>query len=127
MMDLKTIANPKSRYGSGKAATRHFMVQRLTGALNVFFMLFFIWLVVRLAGADRAHMVAVIANPIVAILTALLLVSITVHMRIGMLEVIEDYVHDEKLNRLSLALNTGFAVLIAGIGILSIAKLVFWG
>lgn len=126
-MDLRTIANPKSRYGSGKAATRHFIVQRLTGALNVLFMLFFIWLVVRLAGAGRAEMVSVIANPVVAIVTALLLVSITVHMRIGMLEVIEDYVHDEKLNRLSLTLNTAFAVLIAVIGIVSIAKLVFWG
>jgi succinate dehydrogenase / fumarate reductase membrane anchor subunit len=126
-MDLRTIANPKSHYGSGKAATRHFITQRLTGALNVLFMLFFIWLVVRLAGAGRAEMVSVIANPIVAVLTVLLLVSITVHMRIGMLDVIEDYVHDEKLNRLSRALNTGFAVLIAGIGIVSIAKLVFWG
>lgn len=126
-MDLRTIANPKSRYGSGKAATRHFIMQRLTGALNVLFMLFFIWLVVRLAGAGRAEMVSVIANPVIAIVTALLLVSITVHMRIGMLEVIEDYVHDEKLNRLSLTLNTAFAVLIAVIGIVSIAKLVFWG
>jgi succinate dehydrogenase / fumarate reductase membrane anchor subunit len=126
-MDLRTIANPKSRYGYGKGATRSFIVQRLTGACNVLFLLFFIWLVVRLAGADRAQMVSVIANPVVAIITALLLVSITVHMRIGMLEVIEDYVHDEKLYRLSLFLNTAFAVLIGVIGILSIAKLVFWG
>jgi succinate dehydrogenase / fumarate reductase membrane anchor subunit len=126
-MDLRTIANPKSRYGYGKGATRSFIVQRLTGACNVLFLLFFIWLVVRLAGADRAQMVSVIANPVVAIITALLLVSITVHMRIGMLEIIEDYVHDEKLYRLSLFLNTAFAVLIGVIGILSIAKLVFWG
>jgi succinate dehydrogenase / fumarate reductase membrane anchor subunit len=126
-MDLRSIANPKSRYGYGKGATRHFIVQRLTGACNVLFLLFFIWLVVRLAGSGRAEMVSLIANPFVGIVTALLLVSITVHMRIGMLEVIEDYVHDEKLNRLSRFLNTAFAVLIALIGILSIAKLVFWG
>ena len=78
-------------------------------------------------GDGVSEMVALIANPIVAVLTALLLVSITVHMRIGMLEVIEDYVHDEKLYRLSVTLNTAFAVLIAVIGIVSIAKLVFWG
>ena len=126
-VSLATIADPKSRYGSGKAATRSFFTQRVTGALNVAFTLFFVWLVVRLAGAGRAEMVPIIANPIVAIVTALMVISVAIHMRIGMREVIEDYVHDEKLNRLSLTLNTLFAVLIAVVALLALIKLVFWG
>jgi succinate dehydrogenase / fumarate reductase, membrane anchor subunit len=127
MIERRIIADPATRYGSGKAATRHFLTQRLTGALNVLFLLFFVWLVVRLAGADRAEMVGVIANPFVAIVLALLLVNVCVHMRIGMREVIEDYVIDERTHRLVMFVNTLFAVAIALIGLVSIAKIVFWG
>lgn len=121
------IANPKTHYGSGKTATRSFVTQRVTGALNVLFTLFFVWFVVRLAGAERAQMVSVVANPFVAIILALLIVNVCVHMRIGMREVIEDYVHGEKLNRLSLLANTAFAVIVAVLALASIAKIVFWG
>ncbi len=126
-LTLKTIADPKSRYGSAKLATRSLITQRITGALNAVFTLFFVWLVVRLAGAGRAEMLPIIANPIVAIVTGLMVISVAMHMRIGMQEVIEDYVHDEKLNALSLMLNTVFAVLIAGVALASLLKLVFWG
>jgi len=126
-MDRSVISDPKSHYGSGKAATRHFITQRLTGALGILFTLFFIWLVVRLVGADRAEMLAVIGNPFVAVITALLVVNVCVHMRIGMLEIIEDYVVDPRLHSLSTLLNNLFCLAIALIGVLAIAKIAFWG
>lgn len=126
-MDNRTISNPKAHYGSGKAATRHFITQRLTGALAVAFTVFFIWLLVRLAGADRGEMLAVIGNPVVAIITALLIVNVCVHMRIGMLEIIEDYVDDPRLHRLTTLLNTAFCTVIALVGVVAIAKIAFWG
>ena len=126
-MDRSVISDPKSHYGSGKAATRHFITQRLTGALGILFTLFFIWLVVRLVGADRAEMLAVIGNPFVAVITALLLVNVCVHMRIGMLEIIEDYVVDPRLHSLSTLLNNLFCLAIALIGVIAIAKIAIWG
>jgi succinate dehydrogenase / fumarate reductase membrane anchor subunit len=127
MIDKKLIADPTTSYGDAKASTRQFITQRLTGALNVLFLLFFVWLVVRLAGAGRIEMVAVIANPFVAIVLALLLVNVCAHMRIGMREVIEDYVVDERVHRLVLFVNDVFAIGVALIGLVSIAKIVFWG
>jgi succinate dehydrogenase / fumarate reductase membrane anchor subunit len=124
---IKTIATPTTHYGAGKASTRSFVTQRITGALNAVFTLFFVWLVVRLAGASAAGMRDVISNPIVAVVVALMIVSVTMHMRIGMREVIEDYVHDEKLNRLCLLLNTLFATVVALLTLIALAKLVFWG
>jgi succinate dehydrogenase / fumarate reductase membrane anchor subunit len=56
-----------------------------------------------------------------------MIISATIHMRIGMREVIEDYVHDEKLNRLCLLLNTVIAALVALAVLAALAKLVFWG
>lgn len=126
-MDNKTIADPKVHYGSPRAATRAFTVQRITGALNILFLGFFIWLVVSLAGKDRAGMVATIAHPLVALILALLMVNVTVHMRIGMREIIEDYVHDPRLNRLSLSVNDIFTILVALAGLVSILAIVFRG
>ena len=120
------IADPTSHYGSPKASTRHFITQRVTGALNVLFTLFLVWLVVNLARAERATMVATIANPLVALILLLLIVNVVIHMRNGMRDVIEDYLEGD-LNRLALAANTGFALLVALVALGSIAKIVFWG
>ena len=127
MIDKATISSPTTHYGSGKHATKHFITQRITGALNLAFLLFFIWFVISVAGQYRAGVLATIANPFVAIPLMLLFVSATIHMRIGMVEVIEDYIGDDRVNRLSHTLNTVFAILVAVIAIGSIAKIVFWG
>jgi succinate dehydrogenase / fumarate reductase membrane anchor subunit len=123
----RTIATPTSHYGSGKAATRHFKQQRLTGALNIAFLLFLVWFVVTLARADYGTIVETIRNPLVWIPLLLLFVNVPMHMRIGMREIIEDYVHDPRLNRFSLLLNTGFALVIALLGIGAVLKIVIWG
>ena len=127
MIDRKIIADPAVHYGSPRAATRTFILQRLTGALNVLFLAFFAWLVVRLAGAGRAEMVEVIANPVVAIVLGLLIVNVCLHMRLGMREIIEDYLDEGRVNRLGLLLNDMFAVGVGLIALLSLIKIVFWG
>lgn len=120
------IRNPATHYGNPKASTRHFITQRVTGALNVAFTLFFVWFVVGLAGKGREDMVATVANPLVAIGLALLIVNVVIHMRNGMRDVIEDY-FDGAANRLALAANTLFALFIAVVALGAIAKIVFWG
>lgn len=127
MVDDKIIADPTTHYGDPKAATRAFKMQRLTGVLNMAFLGFFIWLIVSLAGADRAVMVTTIANPLVALILALLIVSVCIHMRIGMREIIEDYVHDPRLNRLSLGVNDIFTILVGLAALAALIKIVFWG
>lgn len=126
-MDKRIIADPRAHYGSGRFDTWTFIVQRLTGACNAAFTGFLAWLVVRLAGAERAEMVSVVAHPLVGLLLCLLLVSVSIHMWIGVREIIEDYVHEPRVNRLSLGLNTFYAAAIAIVGIASVVKLVFWG
>jgi succinate dehydrogenase / fumarate reductase membrane anchor subunit len=127
MIDKATIANPKTHYGSAKHATHWFKVQRLTGMLNVGFTIFFVWFVVRLAGAERAEMVEVIRNPFVAIALCALIFNVSSHMRIGMHEVIMDYLDEEKQNRLATIANNVFAVVVPAVTILAVIKIVFWG
>ena len=127
MIDKATIANPKTKYGDARHATREFRTQRLTGMFNVLFAIFFVWFVVRLAGADRAEMVEVVRNPLVALGVVLLIINVSVHMRIGMHEVIMDYLDEGKTNRLAVVANTIFAVVVPALTILAVAKIVFWG
>jgi len=107
--------------------TGTFIRQRLTAIANVPLILFFIWLVVTLAGADRAQMADTLSNPFVAILTVLLLISVLVHMRIGMGEVIEDYVHEPRLHALAMTLNTIFTVAVGLAVLVSVLVLAFGG
>ena len=126
MIDRKLIADPRTHYGDGRQATRAFKWQRITGAINILGLVFLIWLVVSLAGADRAAFVTTIANPFVALATATMIVVAVIHMRIGMREVIEDYVHG-RTNRLALIINDIFTLGVAILALGSLIKLVFWG
>ena len=111
--------------GSAKEGPGHFMRQRLTAVLNLMLVPFAIGLIATLAGADLAVVKSTLAHPIVAILLVALILSMTVHMRIGMQIVIEDYVHDEGAKMLFLLANTVFAFGVAAIPIFAVLKLSF--
>ena len=120
------IANPKTKYGRAKASTRHFLTQRVTGAINIAFLVFLLFIVVRLAGQDRPDMVSVLGNAWIGLPLAALVVIVTVHMRNGMRDTLEDYFAGS-LYRLLMLLNTLFCILIAVTGVAALLKLVFWG
>lgn len=122
----EVIANPKTKYGNGPASTRHFITQRLTGAINVLFVGLLVFIVVRLAGHDRAEMVGLIGNGFVGIPLAVLLAIVTVHMRNGMRDTLEDYFSGRTYS-LYMMLNTMFCLAVGLVGVVSILKLVFWG
>ena len=120
------IANPKSTYGDAKASTRHFITKRVTGAINIVFLILLLYVVMKLAGQDRTDMVATIGNGWIGIPLAALLVIVTVHMRNGMRDTLEDYFAGRVFSLLMM-LNTMFCIIIAVVGVASILKLVFWG
>ncbi|WEK04316.1 MAG: succinate dehydrogenase, hydrophobic membrane anchor protein [Candidatus Devosia phytovorans] len=121
-----TVANPKSIYGDKKASTRHFMTQRVSGAINIVFLALLLFVVVRLAGQDRADMVSVIGNAFIGLPLAVLLVIVCIHMRNGMRDTLEDYFHGRTYS-LYMMLNTMFCLAVGAVGVISILKLVFWG
>lgn len=112
---------------STNKGTATFIRQRVTGALNIPLIGFFVWLIVSLQGADRAQMVATFSNPVVWLLMLALLGSALVHMRIGMNEIIEDYVHTPALHTLAKLANTIFTVAVGAIAAVSVLVLAFGG
>jgi succinate dehydrogenase / fumarate reductase membrane anchor subunit len=113
--------------GSAKEGPEHFLKQRLTAAANLVLVPFAVGLIATLAGADLATIKATLAHPAVAIALVVLVLSIAVHMRIGMQVIIEDYVHAEGAKMLLLAANTFFSWAVAAMAIFAVLKLSFGG
>jgi succinate dehydrogenase / fumarate reductase membrane anchor subunit len=125
---MKTMRTPlkKVRYlGSAKEGADHFWKQRVTAIANVFLGIFLVWLIVSLLGADYEVVRRKLANPLIALALLGLILSGTIHMRLGMQTIIEDYVHEEGLKLAALVLNTFFAIFVALACVFSILKLSF--
>ena len=124
-MGLRTPLARVRGLGSAKEGTDHFWRQRLTAVANIVLISYLIVLLAKYAGADYATVKDVLSKPYNAVPLLLLVISATIHMRLGMQTIIEDYVHSEGPKLAALALNTFFAVMIAVTCAFAVLKLSF--
>ena len=96
--------------GAARSGTEQFWRQRLTAVANVPLVIAFVFIVVGLLGRNHAAVVQILGSPLIAIIMLLFIMSVTMHMRIGMQVIIEDYVHDEGHKLVLLMANTFFTV-----------------
>jgi succinate dehydrogenase / fumarate reductase membrane anchor subunit len=111
--------------GAAHHGTEHFWMQRLTAAANLFLLIVLIGIVVTLVGRSHATVIATLSKPLVAVLLVAAVISVAIHMRIGMQVVIEDYVHTPMRKVLLLMLNTFFAWGVGLSCIYAVLKIVF--
>ncbi|MBU1212067.1 MAG: succinate dehydrogenase, hydrophobic membrane anchor protein [Alphaproteobacteria bacterium] len=124
-MNMRTPLKNARRLGSAKEGADHFWMQRVTAVANLFLGLYLVWLVASLAGADYATVKEALGGPVNAILLLLLIVSATMHMRLGMQVIVEDYVTGEGAKIVCLLANNFFAILVAAASVWAILKLSF--
>lgn len=127
MSDFRTPLGRVRGRGSAREGTMHFWMVRLTSIALLPLSLFAIGLVIGLAGQDYAYVRSVLGQPLVAILLFLFVVISLEHMRLGMQEVIADYIHGEGMKLAALVLNTFFALAVGAACVFALLRIVFGG
>jgi succinate dehydrogenase / fumarate reductase membrane anchor subunit len=110
--------------GSARSGTEQFWHQRLTAFANIPLTIAAVIIMITLLGRNQAAVAQILGSPAISIIMLLFIASITIHMRIGMAVVIEDYVHDETAKLGLLMANTFFTVVVglaAAYGILRLS------
>jgi succinate dehydrogenase / fumarate reductase, membrane anchor subunit len=100
--------------GSAHRGSDTFWRQRVTAVANIPLVIFLILSLVTHIGADYEQVRAYLSHPLVALPMLALVISASIHMRIGLKEIIEDYVHSDGPKMLALLLATFFA---GGVGL----------
>jgi len=127
MTDMNTPLSKVRGLGSGKTGTETWISHRVQAIANVPLVLFFVVSFVGNAGKGHAEWVAWLKQPLVSVLLILFVLNFTAHMRSGLQEVVEDYVHDHG-NKFAATIIIKFAcALIAGLSIFSILRIAFGG
>ncbi|MBP1845103.1 succinate dehydrogenase / fumarate reductase membrane anchor subunit [Rhizobium petrolearium] len=126
-MDMRTPLGKVRGLGSAKSGTEHFWRVRTTSIALVPLLVFYIVFLIIYAGKPYAEVVGALANPFVATINALTIVASIVHMRLGMEEIIQDYIHSEGMKIALLILNAFFSFLIGGLCLLAALKIAFAG
>ena len=124
-MSMRSPLRQVRGLGSARSGTDHFWHQRLTAMANIPLTIGFVVVVASLMGRNHAAVVQILGSPLVAVLMLLFILSATIHMRIGMQVIIEDYVHDDVAKFTMLIANTFFAVVVALASAFAILKLSF--
>jgi succinate dehydrogenase / fumarate reductase membrane anchor subunit len=95
---MRTPLGRVRNLGAAHAGTTEFWRQRITGVAMALLMIPVIVVVVMLIGRNQAGAAQILGSLPIALILLLFIIASTWHMRIGMQEIIEDYVHNEKLN-----------------------------
>ncbi len=124
-MDMRTPLGKVRGLGSAKSGTEHFWKVRTTSVALVPLLLFYLGFLVMYAGRPYADVVSALSNPFIATINALTIIASIVHMRLGMEEIIQDYIHSEKMKMLVLILNSFFSLLVGGLCLFAALKIAF--
>jgi succinate dehydrogenase / fumarate reductase, membrane anchor subunit len=122
---MRTPLKRVRRLGSAKEGADHFWMQRVTAVSNLLLVGYLVLVFASVVGGGYATVRGTLAHPVVAIPLGLFIVSMAIHMRLGMQVIIEDYFHSEGAKVALLLLNTFFAILVGATGLFAVLKMSF--
>ena len=102
------------REGRKAHGASRFFQKRFTSMLLLPLTVVAIFLGVTLAGDDQATVARILGHPIIAVALFAFIVLVAVHMTLGVIDIIGDYVHTPTMNRLSVFATIAYAVAVVG-------------
>src|SRR5262249_55296019 len=120
---MRTPLGKVRNLGASHSGTRDFWYQRLTAVAMALLIIPVIVIVMMLLGRNQAGAAQILGSLPIAVILLLFIVASTWHMKIGMQEVIEDYVHTEKLKLAAIMANNFLCFGVALASIYAILKL----
>ncbi|MGN6466669.1 MAG: succinate dehydrogenase, hydrophobic membrane anchor protein [Rhizobiaceae bacterium] len=127
MAEMQTPLRKVRGLGAAREGTGHFWRVRVTSVALIVLSLYFLGFVISLNGSDYATVRAALAQPFAALMIALFVLVGLVHMRLGMQEIVEDYIHEEGQKLGLLILSTFFCVVVGAASIFALIKLTLGG
>lgn len=124
--DNKSFRTPRAvvtGLGPAHHGTEHFLRQRMTALANLLLIGPFLWILACAYGRNYADAAAIVSHPVSAVVLLLLVISVAIHMRLGMTIVIEDYLPANAQRVVAVIINTFFSAAIGIIGVFAILKL----
>lgn len=113
--------------GSAGHGSEHWLRQRTTAVGNLLLMVWLFASLLMLPNMEHATVTGWMAQPIVAIPMILLILSVFLHMRLGLQVLIEDYVKDDGLKFGALVLLNFFCAGLGVAAIFAVAKIAMTG
>jgi succinate dehydrogenase / fumarate reductase membrane anchor subunit len=127
MTSYRTALRRTRGLGSAKHGVGHYIVQRVSAMALAPLGLWALYSALRLAHAGFEGAVTWLHAPLNAVLSILLTVAAIAHMRIGMQEVVEDYIHKHSTKTGLLILNLFVCVLAGVAAVFCILKIALLG
>tara|TARA_B100000579_G_C22426768_1_gene663352 strand:+ start:278 stop:652 length:375 start_codon:yes stop_codon:yes gene_type:complete len=113
------------RFMHWNEGTKHWFFQRILSALMIPLSLLFVIPFVSHYDFDYEHLIEIYKSPIWSGAAWVVLTVTLMHFRLGMQEVIEDYVHSKKQKKILLTLNNAFFSLVVLSLLMSVIKIVY--
>jgi succinate dehydrogenase / fumarate reductase membrane anchor subunit len=124
----KNFRTPMARVrgrGAAKSGTEDFWLQRVTSVAGVPLTIMAIVIGMLLLGRNQAAVAQILGSPFVAVIMLLFIVCTVLHMKIGMQEIIVDYVPNESTKLTLLLANTFYSWVVGLIAAFAILKMSF--
>jgi succinate dehydrogenase / fumarate reductase membrane anchor subunit len=111
--------------GAAKSGTQDFWLQRATSVAGVPLTVMAIAIGIFLLGRNQAAAAQILGSPLVGVTMLLFVICTVVHMKIGMQEILVDYVSDDSTKLTLLLANTFFCWVVGAVAVFALLKLSF--
>lgn len=124
---METALKQVRGLGSAREGARHWWHERVSALASLILSGWFVVSLLRLPAYDRGTIVEWLGSPLAAVPMALLIITTFWHLKMGLIVVVEDYVHEEGSKLFWVTLINFLAILGAGLALFALVKIAVTG